>query len=432
MKRFAFVLTVLGACSMLWQCKSDNSTGPSPNTIQVTSINPANLSLGSRSVTLTITGAGFVAGVQVELGEGIEITSLEVRDAQTIDLIVNVSPDAAAGPRSILVRSGSATARLDGTLMIIDNRAPVASFIINPSEGTLQSVFQLDATDSSDEGGRIVSYQWKISDGTTARGIRVKKEFTKKGTYTVKLTVTDDRGGISTAQKNLEVGTNKPPLVTFSVSPSSGNQLTLFTFDGSGSFDPDGTIQTFRWEINGKIVFGRIVTARFPKPGEFEVLLKVRDSGGADSYVRKRMSIQFFDREKAVREVQQVVLEFLRLFDKIEQLSAQQIVVGFSKNPECFGRSREISIIELEQPTIRSASVEFLGDPVVEQVDDRHGRASITNRFYGTRTDGSSYSSGRITHHFTMVHETDGWKICNFVVTEDGNSIELKSIFGHR
>lgn len=423
---------MLAGISMLLHCKNDNGTGPVQNTIQINSITPASLSLGSRFVTLTIRGAGFVAGLQVELGEGIEITSLEVRDAQTIELIVNVSPDAAAGPRSILVRIGSETARLDGTLTVIDNRAPVASFIINPSEGTLQSIFLLDATDSSDVGGRIASYQWEISDGTTARGIRVKKEFTKRGTYTVKLTVTDDRGGISTAQKALEVGTNKPAVASFFVNPSSGSQLTLFTFDGSGSFDPDGTIRSFRWEFNGKLLFGRIVTARFPKPGEFEVLLKVRDSGGADSYARKRMSIVFFDRQKAVREIQAVVLEFLRLFDDIEQLSAQQIVVGFSKNPECLGRSREITIIEGEQPFIRNASVEFLGDPVVEQVDDRRGRASITNRFYGTRTDGSSYSSGKVTHHFTMVYEDEGWKICNFFVTEDGNSIELKTIFGHR
>lgn len=430
MKKF-FLIFLLAGVSMLLDCKNDNGTGPVQNTIQITSVTPANLSLGSRAVTLTITGTGFVPGLQVELGDGIEISSVEVRDTQTIVLIINVSSDAAAGLRIILVRNGSTTARLEGTLSIIDNQAPIASFIINPSEGTLQSVYQLDASDSTDEGGRITSYQWEISDGTTARGIRVKKEFTKRGTYNVKLTVTDDRGGTSTAQKSVEVGTNKPPVASLSVNPAGGSQLTLFTFDGSGSFDPDGTIQSFRWEIDGKFVFGKVITARFPKPGEFDVLLKVRDSGGADSYARKKMDIEFFDRNKAVREIQQVVREFLTLFDDIEQLSAVQIVVGFSKNPECTGRSREIAIIEGEQPFIRNASVEFLGDPVVEQVDDRHGRASITNRFYGTRIDGSSYSSGRVTHHFTMVHEAEGWKICSFFVTEAGNSIELKSIFGH-
>jgi PKD repeat protein len=427
--RLACLCMVVGG---FFQCSHDNGSSPSLPSLQILSITPQTLSLGARFVPFVISGRGFVTGILVDLGPGIEIVNKEVPDAQTILLTIHVAKSAPTGPRNVVVSDGSNSARLDNSLNILDNHAPAASFIINPSKGTIQTPFQLDASSSTDEDGHIVRYHWEISNGTTRNGIRIKIELNKRGTYTIKLTVTDDKGGISTLQKNVEVGTTKPPVALFTVTPPKGSQLTLFTFDGSLSHDPDGPIQGYRWIINGVTFTGRIVTYRFNKPGQYTVLLRVRDSDGAEAYNTRRMTVEFFDRDKASRQVRDVVEEFLRLFDDIEHLSASQIVVGFSKSPDCFGRNREITIIDSEKPTIRTASVEFLGDAVVEQVNEQSARASITNRFFGTRVDGTQYSSGRLTHHFTLVNEADGWKICNFFVTENGNSVNLQSIFGHK
>lgn len=58
------------------------------------------------------------------------------------------------------------------------------------------------------EGGVLKSYEWEFSDGGTATGVDVEYTFSENGTYTVKLTVTDDKGETDTA--TVEVTVEKP------------------------------------------------------------------------------------------------------------------------------------------------------------------------------------------------------------------------------
>jgi PKD repeat protein len=408
----------------------DDTVTPPMSTIRITSVSPNKLSLGASSVPLVIKGAGFSASNAVDLGIGIEIISKTITDSVTIGLTVNVSRNASAGPRTVVVSSSGSSARLEGGLTIDDNRAPVANFIINPTEGTINSTFQLDASNSSDEDGSIGSYKWQISDGTNLQGKRTQKKFDVKGTYTIQLTVTDNKGGISNKAKQLDVGDNLPPLAAFTVTPSSGTQLTTFTFDASTSSDSDGEIRGYLWDFGGKTENGRIVQHRFTEGGSFRVELQVKDTQGAVSSDHKTIHVEFFDKEKAIEEISDVLVDFLRQFDKLEVLPAEDIVRGFSTNRDCRGRTHELGIIENEQNTIRSGSVEILGDPVVSYVDDKTGRASITARFYGTMFDGTDYD-GIATHNFTMINESDGWQICNFSVVGENATFLPSFITGN-
>ncbi len=55
-----------------------------------------------------------------------------------------------------------------------------------------------DASASYDPDGSIVSYGWDFGDGKTGTGAVITHKFTKDGTYTVTLTVTDDQGATGT------------------------------------------------------------------------------------------------------------------------------------------------------------------------------------------------------------------------------------------
>jgi PKD repeat protein len=394
---------------------SDNGVTPPVNTLRIVSVTPSSLSLGAKSVPVVISGAGFSGTINVDLGVGIEVLNKTQENAQTLNLVVNVLPHTSPGPRTVIVTASGTSTSLDSGLTVSDNQAPVASFIVNPSQGTISSVFQFDASRSTDDDGTITSYKWEVSDGTNPSGKRFQKEFSEKGTYNVRLTVTDNKGGISSAAKNVEVGDNLPPVASFTVNPATGTQLTLYTFDASTSSDPDGEIRSYFWDFGDGTQNGKIVTHKFKDGGNFPVELQVKDSKGASSFERKTVKVVFFDRDKAIQEISDVLIDFLRQFDKFELIPAEDVVRGFSQAPGCTGRSHELAIVENDQNTIRSAGVDILGDPVVGYVDDQRATASIQARFFGTFDDGTDFD-GEATHHMNMVHESDGWKICSFHV----------------
>jgi hypothetical protein len=81
------------------------------------------------------------------------------------------------------------------------NDPPVAAF--SGSCAALTCAF--DAGASSDPDGTIASYQWQFGDGTTGKGVAPSRTYPAPGTYQVKLTVTDDDGGVSILSKSFDV-----------------------------------------------------------------------------------------------------------------------------------------------------------------------------------------------------------------------------------
>ncbi len=243
----------------------------------------------------------------------------------------------------------------------------------------------------------------------------------------MKLTVTDDKQSLHTVEKKLDVAENAVPDASFIVTPTAGYTVTTFSFDASESIDPDGTIRSYKWDFgDGKNSTGKKTTHRFIDGGNYSVVLTVEDSSKVEKTATRKVKVTFFDVEKAKKEINDVCTGFLKLFDDLEVLSAQQIVVGFSQN--CTGRAREIAIIEAEQPLVDSASVQLLGDTEIGSVSPTNATASLTARFYGTYVDGTDYD-GVATHNFTMVNEGGEWKICNFSVIKGLQSESLQRLF---
>lgn len=60
--------------------------------------------------------------------------------------------------------------------------------------GNANEPVQFDASESSDEDGTIVSYEWDFGDGHTGTGVTPTHTYTEDGEYTVVLCVTDNEG----------------------------------------------------------------------------------------------------------------------------------------------------------------------------------------------------------------------------------------------
>ena len=175
------------------------------------------------------------------------------------------------------------------------NQSPNATFSVSPSSGQQGTLFTFNAAGSSDPDGSIVNYAWSFGDGSTGSGITAYHSYSSAGTYAVQLTITDNDGASDTHIQSLVVTStpNQSPTASFTISPSSGQPGTLFTFSASGSNDPDGSIVSYVWSF-GDSATGTGITAyhSYGGAGSFTVQLTVTDNDGASDTAVQVVSVQ--------------------------------------------------------------------------------------------------------------------------------------------
>jgi VCBS repeat-containing protein len=85
------------------------------------------------------------------------------------------------------------------------NHNPNAAFSAQPSSGTAPLAVNFDAGASDDPDGDGLSFYWDLGDGQTATEAALVHTYTGPGLYTVRLTVSDGRGGSDTSQQQITV-----------------------------------------------------------------------------------------------------------------------------------------------------------------------------------------------------------------------------------
>jgi PKD repeat protein len=123
------------------------------------------------------------------------------------------------------------------------NRPPSASFTASPTSGEVPLKVNFDASGSLDPDGSISSYWWDFGDGATSSGVKISHTYTKVGTYTAKLTVTDNDGAADMATRTITVrAANRPPVANHD--SYSTDEDTPFTVAKPGVLvndsDPEG------------------------------------------------------------------------------------------------------------------------------------------------------------------------------------------------
>jgi PKD repeat protein len=167
------------------------------------------------------------------------------------------------------------------------NIPPVASFTVD--KNNLPAIFTSTFTDqSTDSDGTIVSWLWELPNNqniifdTTNYSKTVLYTFTKSGTYTIKLTVTDNKGTSSTATQDIIV-VNQNPSALLTASPNPILSKNTITLDASGSNDIDGNIVNYSWDFGDgvKKLFGSsIENYVYNFPGSYVASVTVTDNLG--------------------------------------------------------------------------------------------------------------------------------------------------------
>ena len=146
--------------------------------------------------------------------------------------------------------TGSATVSVVVNAATVTNQAPVARPGANQVIHLPATSATLNGSASSDPDGSISAYRWSQVSGpstatfssTTSASVTVSKLVA--GSYSFRLTVTDNKGATGTATVSVIV--NKPP-----VAGAGSKTITLPTNSvqlSSTSYDPDGSLSSYKWK----------------------------------------------------------------------------------------------------------------------------------------------------------------------------------------
>ncbi|MFE3845557.1 NosD domain-containing protein [Thermoplasmatota archaeon] len=165
------------------------------------------------------------------------------------------------------------------TMITVLNVPPVASFTYLPLDPTDLNVI-LFTDNSIDSDGSIVNWSWDFDDGDSSFDQNPSHQYADDGVYTVCLTVKDDDGAVDIYCTMITV-LNVPPVADAN-GPYDGLYHDSVQFDGSGSYDPDGTILSYEWDFgDGDYGTGMITNHIYDRVGIYTVILTVTDNDGS-------------------------------------------------------------------------------------------------------------------------------------------------------
>lgn len=177
-----------------------------------------------------------------------------------------------------------------------NNVAPTASFTRTPGSGPPPLNVHVNGSTSSDSDGSIANYHWEWGDGTAPRSgptrISAGHSYRTAGTFTITLTVTDNRGATasSTQQVVVSTGNNAPPAAHIEeVSTYSGVAPLTVDFLGHGH-DANGDLLRYDWDFGDGTAIATYTNIApdtnvflphtFTIAGNYTVRLTVTDTGG--------------------------------------------------------------------------------------------------------------------------------------------------------
>jgi len=168
----------------------------------------------------------------------------------------------------------------------------VASIDASTTSGKAPLTVSFDASGSTDDNG-ITEYLWDFGDGGSSSGLSVTHTYTAAGDYDAVLSVSDGELSDSAAVTITVLPENRPPVASFSLTPSVNIDTSTDVSAVGSATDPDGDSVSFSWNFgDGTTKSGQSVSHRYGAAGNYTITLVATDSDGAEDTVTDTVSVE--------------------------------------------------------------------------------------------------------------------------------------------
>src|SRR5215213_9469954 len=201
--------------------RSGGETSPAP---AITVVLP-NTSSTLGGVPFLITGSNFAAGATVKVG-GTLASGVIVTSGSSISA---VAPAHAAGRVDVMVTNPDGrSASLVGGFTYVSLQSPTVAITASVLSGVLPLSVSFTSA-ASDPDGFIASYLWDFGNGQTSTAPSPSVVYRSEGSFTARLTVTDNSGATATASVVINVLSGAAPSVRV-LTPNTRVTLRMNSF----------------------------------------------------------------------------------------------------------------------------------------------------------------------------------------------------------
>jgi len=191
------------------------------------------------------------------------------------------------------VDNGDLSASISHEISVDEGPAVIVTYSNSITAG-LPTYF--NANQTFDPDGYIQSWNWTFGDGSIGSGEIVSHTYTNPGTYSVTMTVVDSSHWIGVISFTINVAPfnlDQPPIAVFTLSPANATVGQTVFFNGAGSYDPDGYVQSWSWSFgDGYTGSGPQPIHSYNNPGYYVVTLTVTDNGGLSATTSMTVSVR--------------------------------------------------------------------------------------------------------------------------------------------
>lgn len=290
-------------------------TTPPPNKAPVIILTPSSANEGKVTIG---EGASIVISAENSYDEDGSIASFEwsldneiISSEESVEL-----KNLGAGEHELIVKlqddKGAIAEKKVSITVKKGNTAPFAEIKYLPEKEiyiTGESIL-LSANESYDEDGSIVKYKWYDNEKLISEEKEVNITLSS-GKHRILLEVEDNAGAKGNA--SISIIANSPPVANAGedMTVEEGNIILL---SAEGSSDKDGKIVSYEWYYNNELIGkGEKINISALSPGEYEIVLKVKDNLGFTGEDSVRIIVKekpgFF--EVYNREIKSIILTLL-------------------------------------------------------------------------------------------------------------------------
>jgi subtilisin-like proprotein convertase family protein len=267
--------------------------------LSATRIDPGGSVTPDASQSVSVAPGG-ITGYEWDLGKGAGFS------APSLSATLPPETYPTHGVYTIRVRVSDANGVIGiASKQLIVSQVPSASITppaSDPKEGTS---IVLNGS-GSDPEGTVVTYAWDTDndgqyDDATGASPSIFFPLGSSGPHTIGLRVTDGEGATNTAQTVVNVLPTTPPVASITATPNPVMAGDPVVFDASGSSDPDGTVVSYEWDLDGNGSFETLGGASplagraYPNPTVLSIGVRVTDNDGRTAVARVPLTIQLPD-----------------------------------------------------------------------------------------------------------------------------------------